>query len=57
MAEGTGLRFVYVQIDPDDVIEELNKANNLVAAGTLPSASNPIVCPPTRPVTRHLHRH
>jgi hypothetical protein len=57
MAVGTGLTFLNVQIDPDNGVEELNETNNLIVAGTLPSASNPDVCPPTRPVQRHLHRH
>ncbi len=57
MAAGTGLSFVNVQIDPDNAVEELNETNNLIAAGTLPSASNPDVCPPTRPLQRHLHPH
>jgi hypothetical protein len=53
-AAGTGLRFVYVQIDPGGEVEELDEANNLTVAGTLPTAPNADVCPPARRPRRRL---
>lgn len=40
-AAASGLKVVYVQIDPDNAVAELNEANNVVGAGKLTAVTPP----------------